>query len=88
MVGFAWFTREEWLKLTAVVPDRSELDDTFEAWERNASEALRMVESNGQKTKKIMVEVAALVAWCQEHGKLVNGASRAEYVSHVMRSAK
>lgn len=73
-VGFAWFTREEWLKLTAVVPNRSELDDTYEAWERSANEAFRMVEANGTKAKKIMVEVAALVTWCQEHGKPVNGA--------------
>jgi hypothetical protein len=61
VIGVAWFVREEWLKLAAVVPDRSELDDTFEEWEKNAQRALRMLEAEGHKVQKVTITIDALM---------------------------
>jgi hypothetical protein len=61
-VGLAWFTREQWQRLTEVVDDRNELDDTFEQWERNALAALYKLESQGHSVRKVMVDVETLAA--------------------------
>lgn len=85
VVGLAWFERRQWQRLSEVVEDRSELDDSFELWKQSALEAVRLIELEGQKVEKVHVEVESLVAWCKEKGLPVNGKSRAEYVAQIMR---
>jgi hypothetical protein len=85
VVGLAWFDRKQWKRLTEAVEDRSELDDTYEQWEQSALDAVRMIERQGQKVEKVHIEVESLVSWCKEKGLPVNGKSRAEYVTQIMR---
>jgi hypothetical protein len=84
-IGIAWFDREQWRRLADVVPDRSELDDTFEAWERSARKAIRNFERNGQTVGKVQVKIEELLAWCLVNGTTPNGESRAKYVSETLR---
>ncbi|MGH8236387.1 MAG: hypothetical protein ACREXP_05115 [Steroidobacteraceae bacterium] len=79
-VGIAWFTREQWQRLTEVVDDRNELDGTFEQWERNALAALYKLNSQGHSVRKVMVNVETLAAWCRGRGRRMDGAARAGYV--------
>ena len=85
VVGLAWFDRKQWKRLTEVVENRNELDDTYERWEQSALDAVRMIERQGQIVEKVHVEVESLVSWCKEKGLPVNGQSRAEYVTQIMR---
>ena len=85
VVGVAWFDREQWQRLTEVVDDRNELDDTFEDWERSAFDAVRSLERRGQRVEKVSITVDALVSWCKAKGIPANGASRAQYVSFLLR---
>jgi hypothetical protein len=84
-VGLAWFDRKQWQRLTEAVEDRNELDDTYEQWEQSALDAVRMIERQGQKVEKVHVEVESLVSWCKAKGLPMNGESRAEYVTQLMR---
>jgi hypothetical protein len=84
-VGLAWFDRKQWKRLTEVVEDRNELDDTYEQWQQGALDAVRMIERQGQKVEKVHVEIESLVSWCKENGLSVNGQSRAEYVTQIMQ---
>jgi hypothetical protein len=85
VVGCAWFERTQWQRLTEVVANRNELDDTFEQWERSALDALRTLERQGQRVEKVYIDVEAFVSWCRAKGLPVNGASRAQYVSIVLQ---
>ena len=85
VVGIAWFDREQWQRLTEVVEDRSELDDTFEQWESSALQALRNLEHQGQRVEKVFINVNALHSWCKERALPVNGKSRAQYVSSLLQ---
>src|SRR5688572_12165554 len=85
VVGVAWFDRKQWKRLTEAVADRAELDDTYEQWQQSALDAERMLESQGQKVERVHVEVESLVSWCREKGLPVNGKSRADYVTQLMR---
>src|SRR3970282_1470560 len=85
VVGLAWFDRKQWQRLTEVVEDRNELDDTFEQWKQSALEAVQTIEREGQKVEKVHVEVESLVSWCKEKGLSVKGKSQAAYVTQIMR---
>jgi hypothetical protein len=85
VVGVAWFDRKQWKRLTEAVEDRNELDGTYEQWQKSALEDVRMIERQGQEVEMVHVEVVSLVSWCTENGLPVNGKSRAEYVSQLMR---
>jgi hypothetical protein len=86
-VGFAWFTRAQWQRLTEVVDDRNELDATFELWERNALAALYKLESQGCSVRKVIVDVETFVAWCRGRGRRIDGTARADYVIALLRLA-
>jgi len=85
VLGVAWFSPTQWQRLTEVVEDRNELDDTFEQWERGALDAVRTIERQGQRVEKVYLDVEALVSWCKARGLPVNGPSRAQYVSAVLQ---
>lgn len=85
VIGFAWFDRKQWQRLTEAVADRNELDATYEQWEQSAHEAVRMIEHQGQKVEMVHIEVESLVSWCKAKGLPVNGQSRAEYVTQLMQ---
>lgn len=85
IMGIAWYTEEEWKKLTEVVPDRAELDDTNQQWETKANETFQMLKDEGINAVRVMVKMAELQAWCQSHGHPIDGEIRAEYVNHVLR---
>jgi hypothetical protein len=85
-IGIAWFDREQWRRLAEVVPDRTELDDTFEAWERSARKAIKNFERNGRAVEKVQVKVEELLAWCLLNGTTPNGASRAKYVLEILKN--
>jgi hypothetical protein len=85
VVGLAWFDLKQWKRLTEVVENRNELDDTYKQWEQSALDAVRTIERQGKKVERVHVEVESLVAWCKEKGLPVNGLSRAEYVAQIMR---
>ena len=86
-VGIAWFTREQWQRLTEIADDRNELDETFEQWERNALSALYTLHSQGRSIRKVMVDVETLVAWCRGRGRRVDAAARADYVIALIELA-
>lgn len=85
VVGLGWYDRAQWQRLTEVVEDRSELDDTYEEWKHGALDTMQMMERQGHKIVKVPVDVEALVAWCQERSLPINGKTRSEYVSFVLR---
>jgi hypothetical protein len=85
VLGLGWFDREQWQRLTEVVENRGELDDTYEKWEQGAREALRNFERQGQSVEKVHINVGALVIWCKAKGVPVNGKLRSEYVASLLR---
>lgn len=72
VVSFAWYDELQWELLCTLVPDRGELDDTYDQWQQSARRAVRMIESNGYKVRCISVDVSTLAAWCREHDRTIN----------------
>jgi hypothetical protein len=87
-IGVAWFDRAQWTRLTEVVPDRSTLDDTFEQWERSARNLLAQIRAEGRIARQVPIDVEHLLAWCTLRGAPPDSRSRAEYVTHLMRTGQ
>ena len=83
--SIAWYKPEQWERLIEVSEDRNDLEKTYNEWEAQAEEKLKALRSEGIITKKVLVDVEALLAWCNERGVKVSGSSRSEYVAWLMR---
>ncbi len=79
----AWFNEEQWQLLCTLVPDRAELDDTYEQWQQSARRAVREIETSGHTVERVSVDVLALFQWCRERNLPLNGSARAEYVAQL-----
>jgi hypothetical protein len=84
-IGVAWFDREQWQRLTEVVPDRDELDETFQQWERGAKRTLEELKRKGQLVEKAPIQIDDLLAWCTLRGLTPNGKARSEYVVELLQ---
>ena len=84
-VAIAWYTRAQWQELTRIVPDRSELDDSYEQWQQSAREAVELMRSKGMAPIPIHVKIGDLLAWCEEQGCQPDGAARAQYTRALLR---
>ncbi|HET8943018.1 MAG TPA: hypothetical protein VFN13_13625 [Rudaea sp.] len=73
--------------LTAVVPDRSALDDTYQDRAGCANETVRELEENGQMVEAIHIDVGTLCAWCNEQVRPVEGGARAKYVCDLLHQS-
>nr|VFK19168.1 MAG: hypothetical protein BECKLPF1236B_GA0070989_11634 [Candidatus Kentron sp. LPFa] len=87
-VGIGWYTEKEWNRLTEIVPDRSELDATYQDWKKSADEAIGGLKDRGVIAARVMIEVADLQAWCQTQGRPVDAEARAAYISHLLIAGK
>jgi hypothetical protein len=85
LVGVAWYDPAEWSKLKQVASDAENLDDTYEAWQRNLERTERELSAKGLVVRRVLINVDALVEWCRAHNRAVNGAARAEYTSQIVR---
>ena len=84
-IGLAWFDREQWQRLTEVVPDRSELDDTYDQWERNAKKAMKGLKRSGQSVERVLVRIDELLAWCAVKGVVPDGKARSQFASEMLQ---
>jgi len=85
-IGLAWFTRDAWHHLVAVADDREALDDMFEEWERTALAAIQNLETLGRRTRKVPIDINALVTWCRQNNRRIDSAARADFVTHLLQS--
>jgi hypothetical protein len=81
IVGIAWYTPDQWDRLKLVADDSDALDDTHKDWLKNASGRLREFKQKGYQVVKVSIDIDEWVAWCQENGKVLNGAARSEFTS-------
>jgi hypothetical protein len=85
LVGLAWYDLAQWTKLKQVAEDAADLDESYQAWKRNAERTERQLSRRGIIIRCVAIAIDALVDWCRQRGKPVNGASRAEYAAEMVR---
>ena len=87
VTGVAWYRREDWSRLREIASDRTNLDDSYEAWLAGAQKTLLDLAVAGVAARRVSVDVEALVRWCRAEGRPVNSAARAAFVADQLRRA-
>lgn len=82
-VAVGWYDAAQWAKLKQVAVDADNLDDSFEAWERNAEGFERALRQKGIEIRRVHIDVDALLAWCQSRNKKIDGKARSEYAAQL-----
>jgi hypothetical protein len=85
-VGIAWYRREQWALLLSLIPDPEVFPHTYDEWLAKATDALRQATAAGTVARKVDVDVKALMAWASAEGRSPDGAGRAEYASHLLKT--
>jgi hypothetical protein len=82
VVGVAWYRAEQWERLREVADDPERLEMPYEEWQQGAEEALQRLTKEGLDPIPVPVDVEALIQWCREHNRPIDGNTRAEYAAH------
>jgi hypothetical protein len=86
-LGLASYTRPGWERLRELAADGDALDDSFGDWERGALAAIGELNAVGREVSKVPIDVEALAVWCGHHGRQLDSAARAAYVTHLLQAA-
>ena len=87
VTGVAWYRREDWSRLREIASDRTNLDDSYEAWLAGAQKTLLDLAIAGVAARRVSVDIEALVRWCRAEGRPVDSAARAAVVADQLRRA-
>jgi len=87
VTGVAWYRREDWSRLREIASDRTNLDDSYEAWLAGAQKTLLDLAIAGVAARRVSVDIEALVRWCRAEGRPVDSAARAAFVADQLRRA-
>ena len=85
VAGFAWYRREQWLRLRELASDCDKLDDSYDEWLAGAQKALLEMTLAGVSVRRVDVDIDALSQWCQAEGRILDSAARAAFVAEEVR---
>jgi hypothetical protein len=83
MIGITWYARRDYPRVLQLMDDASELDETYDAWLKNAQNAERELRRQGHKVVRTKMDLDAFLAWCTVRGERPIGGARAEWSSEV-----
>ena len=75
-VGMAWYRREDYGRIRAVMVDRDRLAPTYDGWLASAEQVAGEVERSGVAVKRVLIEPEEFAAWCAARSLPCDGATR------------
>jgi hypothetical protein len=86
IVGMAWYRPEQWARLRELSEDVDQLETDYESWHRNAKAKMTELIISGINVEKVDVDIEALSAWCAQKKLKINGQTRSQYTTHILRN--
>ena len=84
VVGVCWYRQEQYERFLASAADREKLEQTWAEWQMSAERTLRQVRAQGLDVRKVDIDLDELLAYCMAEEKPNTGATRVEYVTHLL----
>ena len=85
VLGFAWYSRDQWNRLLEVSSDRDQLEDTYEEWKSTAEKRFDELARPGFSIRKVDIDVEELLSWCNSQDRPVDGETRAHFTAMKLR---
>ncbi len=84
-LGFAWYTKGQWVRLRELAADLEALDDSYEDWLRTAEKLVADLSAKGVRVERVPLNVEAAAEWCVKQGRPFNSAARAAFTAELLR---
>ena len=81
IAGVAWYRREDWLQIVAVMDDGDKLPATYEKWLYRAENTVKTFERQGVIVYRVEIDPGTFPAWCKSHGLNVDAKARMEFAN-------
>lgn len=85
VVGFAWYSLRDWVRLKSAADDPEGLHETYVEWVKQAETSIATLRSAGVDVRRVPVDMTELEGWCREHNVPNTGANRAMFVAEKAR---
>lgn len=84
-IGVLSIREDQWDSFLEVIDDREQEPDTWLEWRTRVDIWKKEMELKGMDVQEIEFELEALVQFCKDRGMRINGGSRAEYTTELMK---
>ena len=85
ILGVAWYSPSQWVRLREVSADPEQLDQTYAKWMATYERTIRALAAKGMLLRRVPIDVAELEKWCRERKQPIDGNARAEYVLEIVQ---
>jgi len=86
VIGIGWYLPEQWEKLRRISVDRDQVEESFQEWQANATNALKEMTESGVIVQRVTVDVDILEKWCRERRLAIDAAARSLFVAEHLRT--
>lgn len=86
--GIGFYRKEQWPLLLETAEDRTDLEDTFEEWEKNLKKSLKNMRAAGMEPLKVDLDMQEFLSWCKTNSRKMNGESRVEFIAELLRQGR
>jgi hypothetical protein len=76
----AWFDRQEYEKLRAIVSDKHNFNETYDEWVAIENKLIKRYETMGVNVRKVKIKSDDIKKWCQLHGYDIDYEARKKFV--------
>ena len=84
-IGIAWYRSDQWEDLKAYCEDPEIMENTYEAWKRGATKALRVLRRNGEHAGPVDFDLNEFRKWCEALEKRPVASSRSEFTLFALK---
>ncbi len=67
-VALPWYREEDWQALMTVFADGSAFETDYQGWRQSAEGLARILETEGQSVRRIVIDPQGFMDWCTERG--------------------
>lgn len=83
-VGIAWYRREDYERIRAIMDDRDKLPATFDEWLQAAEELERNLERAGHIVERVYIDPDAFAEWCRLRRLDIDSQARMRFSNEVV----
>lgn len=81
IIGIAWYRPRDWERLRQLSTDSENLEDSHGEWLVGVNRAVREMEKEGLRIRKVIVDLDELVGFCQREAVQLDAAARSSFVA-------
>ena len=82
-VGIAWYAREDYGRILAIMSDAELMPDTFDDWLERAAAVEDQLRARGFRLLRVPLRPDVFLGWCQASGVPADAEARCQYAAEA-----